>query len=67
MSDPIGWWSGLSRPWKGAIITFVASMAFFVATGFLSASPAVAIFSALLWGAAVGSYLRSQDRRRRDR
>ncbi len=67
MSDPIGWWSTLSRPWKGAIITFTAAIVFFAVTGFLSASPPIAIFSALLWGAAVGSYLRNQARRRGDR
>lgn len=67
MSDPIAWWSTLSRPWKGAIVTFTTAMVFFAVTGFLRASPAVAIFSALLWAAAVGSYLRSQERRRRDR
>lgn len=67
MRDPIGWWSRLSRPWKGAIITFVASMVFFAARGFLSALPVFALTSALLWAGAVGSYLRIQDRRRRDR
>lgn len=67
MSDPIGWWSTLSRPWKGAIITFTAAIVFFAVTGFLSVSPAIAIFSALLWSAAVGSYLRNQARRRGDR
>lgn len=67
MNDPIAWWSGLSRPWRGAIITFTAAMVFFAVTGFLRASPAVALFSVLLWSAAVGSYLRSRERRRRDR
>lgn len=67
MSDPIGWWSTLSRPWKGAIITFTAATVFFAVTGFLAASPPIAIFSALLWAAAAGSLLRNQARRRRDR
>ncbi len=67
MTDLIGWWSGLSRPWKGAIITFIAALAFFAVSGFLSASPVVAIFSALLWAGAAGSYVRVRDRRRRER
>jgi len=65
MPNPVAWWNGLSRAWKGVAFGFLIGILWFAWIGLLFADPALALVSSLLWGAALGSAVRLSDRLKR--